>query len=197
VLWATLTCSMVVAGVGVLVLTIGRIQNTTREEDYFRLSIRFWAMLAVLGVLLVIAFSRPMLELQWMPRNAGLVTAALVSVPIAVVIAGGLRNAMALWLARRRRQRAFTCGELLEATVVSRARRPLTHDILAITVEADVPETVERSDLAYRTRTPDGMRKHRFVETCPGDQWARFEPGARVRLRVDPQDLDTYAVVLF
>lgn len=196
-LWASLTCLMVVVGVGVLVLTIGRIQDTTREEDYFRLSIRFWAMLAVLGVLLVLAFSRPLLELQWLPRNTGLVTVALVSIPIAVVITGGIRNALALWLARRRRQRAFVRGELLEATVVSRARKALTHDILSITVEADVPEIVERTDLAYRTRTPDTLRKHRFVETCPGDQWRRFAPGTKVRLRVDPQDLDTFALILF
>ena len=76
-LWATMTCLMVVAGVGVLVMTIGRIQNTTGEEDYFRLSIRFWAMLALLGVFLVVAFSRPLLELRWLPRDAGIVTATL------------------------------------------------------------------------------------------------------------------------
>jgi hypothetical protein len=80
---------------------------------------------------------------------------------------------------------------------VSRARRALSHDILAITVEAEVPDAAVRRDLAYRTRTPDAMRRHQFVETCPGDQWARFEPGAKVRLRVDPDDLQTYAVVLF
>ncbi len=196
-LWATMTCLMVVAGVGVLVMTIGRIQNTTGEEDYFRLSIRFWAMLALLGVFLVVAFSRPLLELRWLPRDAGIVTATLVSIPIAVVIAGGVRNALALWLARRRRRRALGRGELVEATVVSRARKLLSHDILAITVEADIPDAAPRRDLAYRTKTPDALRKYQFVETCPGDQWTRFEPGAKVRLRVDPSDLGTYAVVLF
>ncbi|HET6585438.1 MAG TPA: hypothetical protein VFG69_18395, partial [Nannocystaceae bacterium] len=77
------------------------------------------------------------------------------------------------------------------------SRRALAHDIMAITVEAELPEPSQHHDLAYRSRDPEHVRTHRFVETCPTDHWGRFEPGARVTLRYVPGDLDTFAVLLF
>ena len=68
---------------------------------------------------------------------------------------------------------------------------------MAITVEADLPESSASHDLAYRSRDPERVRTHRFVETCPTDHWSRFEPGAKVLLRYVPDDLGTFAVLLF
>lgn len=195
--WATSTSALVVVGVGFLVATIGQIHNATDEDDYFRLSIRFWAALAGLGVVLVAAFVHPVLALRWLPPQASTLTMALVSLPVGVVIVGGLRNAISLVRARRRRRRALDSCVEVEARVVERQRRLFGHDILAITVEAEVPDPRPAPDLAYRTRRPDPTRTLRVVETCPGDQWSRFAPGSRVRLRLDPADPAVFAVLLF
>lgn len=195
--WATSTCALVVLGVGFLVATIGQIHNATDEDAYFRLSIRFWAALAGLGFLLIAAFAHPVWALRWLPPQASAVTMALVSIPVAVVILGGLRNATSLIRARRRRRLALRTGEEVEARVIDRTRRLFGHDILSITVEAEVPDPGVDGDLAYRTHHPERTRRVRLVETCPGDQWSRFVPGSRVRLRLDPFDHAVYAVLLF
>jgi hypothetical protein len=195
--WATATFALVVAGVGFLLATIIQIHAAVDEESYFSLSIRFWATLGVLGVVVGLAFAQPVLALQWLPPQASITTMVLVCLPIGAVIVSGLRNAWTLSGVRRRRRRAMTATDEVEATVIARDRRLFGHDLLDITVEITVPDPQMRDDLVYRTRLPDRVKTIRFVETCPGDQWSRFHPGAHVRLRFDPMDTSTYAVLLF
>jgi uncharacterized membrane protein YvlD (DUF360 family) len=188
---------LVVIGAGALVATVARIQDAADEDTYFRLSIRFWAVLAAVGVGVALVFVHPVLALLELPAHAGSLTITLIGLPVVVVIVAGVRNAVSLRRAWVRRRRAIGFGDPLEARVIARSRRLFGHDLLDIVVEAEVPEVVRTSGLPYRGRTPLGTRIVRFVETCPGDQWARFRPGRRVRLLLDPRDVSTYAVVLF
>lgn len=196
-IWALATVGLIVLCVGLLVLTIGQIQHASAEGEYFRLSIRFWAALAMLGALLFAAFAHPMLSWTSLPAPAAWLTMGLVSLPIGVVIGGGLRNAFALARARRRRRTALREGQEFEATVIERAHSILGQDLFSVTVETDLPVETPELGLAYRTRDLRRTQRCRFVETCPGDQWDRFEPGRNVKLRVDPEDQAHYAVVLF
>lgn len=196
-IWALATVGLIVLCVGLLVLTIGQIQHASAEGEYFRLSIRFWATLATLGALLFAAFAHPLLSWTSLPAPAAWLTMGLVSLPIGVVIGGGLRNVFALTHASRRRRAALREGVEFEATVIERSRSVFAQDLFSVTVETDIPTERPESGLAYRTRDLRRTKRCRFVETCPGDQWGRFEPGRVVKLRIDPRDEACYAVVLF
>lgn len=195
--WAVVTTSLVVLSLAFLVATIAQIQDAHDDDRYFRLSIRFWTTLAALGLALLVAFVPPVMDLRWLPHGAAEVTTVLASIPALVVVFGGLWNAVHLVGARDRRRDALTCPDETEARVIARDRRLFGHDILSVTVEASVPSPAPGRDLAYRWRESEPVERRRFVETCPGDQWGRLEPGARVRLRYDPRDPRRYAVVLF
>jgi len=195
--WALVTLALVVAGVVGMLVTMRAIHRATDELAHYRLSVRFWALLAALGVALVFAFAYPIQMQGWLYTDSGLVSVMFMAILPAVVVFVGLRNAGTLFVAHRRRRRALSSGTAIAARVVDRSRRALAHDIMAITVEADLPEATEGRDLAYRSRDPERVRTHRFVETCPTDHWSRFEPGAKVTLRYVPDDLGTFAVLLF
>jgi hypothetical protein len=201
--WALVTLGLVVGAVAAMLVTMRGIHRATDELAHYRLSVRFWALLAALGVALVFAFAYPLRMIAgagmegWLLSDSGLVTAALMGILPAVVVFAGLRNATVLAHAHRRRRRALRTGTSIAARVVDRSRRLLAHDIMAVTVEADLPEAREATDLAYRSRDPERVRTHRFVEMCPTDHWSRFEPGARVTLRYLPDDPRTFAVMLF
>jgi hypothetical protein len=195
--WALVTLALVVAGVVAMLVTMRAIHRATDELAHYRLSVRFWALLAALGVALVFAFAYPIQMQGWLYTDSGLVSVMLMAILPAVVVFAGLRNASTLLVAHRRRRRALARGTSIHARVVERSRRALAHDIMAITVEAELPEVSEVRDLAYRSRDPERVRTHRFIETCPTDHWARFEPGAKVTLRYVPDDLRTFAVLLF
>jgi hypothetical protein len=116
---------------------------------------------------------------------------------LVVVMAAGLRNGLILAFACRRRARALRDGITVTGRVVDRSRRVLAQDIMIAVVEADVPRPTVSPDLSYRRRDPECTRRCRFTETCPGDHWARFEPGTEVTLKYDPTDLRNFAVLLF
>ena len=195
--WALVTLGLVVGGVAAMLVTMRGIHHANDELVHYRLSVRFWALLAALGVALVFAFAYPIQMQGWLHTDSGLVSVMLMAILPAVVVFAGMRNAATLAVAHRRRRRALAHGTAISARVVERSRRVLANDIMTVSVEADVPETSESNDLAYRSRDPERVRTHRFVETCPTDHWARFEPGARVTLRYMPDDLGTFAVLLF
>ncbi len=194
--WVLTILTLVMAGVLGMLLTMRRIQRAPTEAARDFASAAFWAQLGALGLLLLVAFARPIARFGWFESEAGLVTVALMSIMPLVVSFVGLRNAALLAMAMRRRGRALGSGERVEARVVERSRRAFAHDIMSVVVEADVPERLSVSELAYRQRDLDRTRCHRFVETCPTDRWTRLEPRQIVALRYDPADLRSFAVVL-
>ncbi len=195
--WVVVTLVTVLVGVSYLLTTLRAIGRARDEGLHYRLSARFWLALALFGGLLMAALAIPLLSHELAGTNAGMLTGGLMALPPAVVIAAGLRNAWVLLVAHRRRQRALAAGGVINGRVVDRARWPLGQDLMAVIVEADVPDPEPASEMAYRTRRPDRTVRHRFVETCPGDHWARFEPGSDVELRYDPGNLGDFAVLLF
>lgn len=195
--WVLVTLVLVFVGAAYLLTTVRAIGRERDERGHYRLSARFWLALAAFGALSILALGRPLVGHPFAATDAGLLSAGLIAVLPTVVIAAGLRNAWVLLRTLRRRQRALDSVGCVAARVVSRSRWPLGQDLMAFVVEADVPDPEPAPDLAYRARRPDRTQRRRFVETCPGDHWARFEPGAAVTLRYDPRDLDAYAVLLF
>lgn len=195
--WALATIATVAAGVAFLLATVRKIQVARDESVHYRQSIRFWAGLAALGAVTLVMLARPLLGYAWVRTDAGLLSVGLIAIMPAFVIGAGLRNAIALFRADRRRRRAMGRGVLVEGQVVDRVRWAFGQDIIAVIVEADVPRPDDARELTYRARDPERTERRRFVETCPGDHWARFEPGASVSLEVDPRDPSTFAVMLF
>ncbi len=200
--WALLIVALVLGGVGLLLATMTAINRAVDEEEHYRLSVRFWGTLAVLGGCLLLAFAQPLFSFDWQHSEggmleAGVATVLLASLLPAVVIVAGTRNALMLDLARRRRRGALDHGVTVEAQVVERRRRFLGQDIMAVVVEADVPRPIPGREVGYRVRERDATWRRRFVETCPGDHWLRFTPGQRVRLKYDPSDAGTWALLLF
>jgi hypothetical protein len=194
--WVLAAISCVLGGAAFLLATVREINRCTDEERHYRLSIRFWMVLAALGALLVVVFAMPLLAHRWASAEIGLVSAGLVCVLPTVVIVAGLRNAGALWLAQRRRRAALRHGVVVHGRIVDRWRRTLAHDLMALSVEVELPENEPRSELAYRDRGARAARC-RLVEVCPGDHWARFEPGQAVSVRVDPAEPRRFALLLF
>ncbi|MEM6990504.1 MAG: hypothetical protein AAF721_08405 [Myxococcota bacterium] len=195
--WVIVTLVVVAVGVSYLLATLRDIGRVRDEHHHYRLSARFWLGLASFGTLMMMALAVPLLTHEVGGSDAGMLTGGLMALPPVVVIAAGLRNAWLLLAAARRRRRALAGGGLIEARVVTRSRWPLGQDLMALVVEAEVPDVEPSSDMAYRTRRPDRTVRHRFVEMCPGDHWSRFEPGASVSLRYDPKNLGNFAVLLF
>lgn len=194
--WALAILTLVIGGVVGMLLTMRKISRAQSEQARDLASVAFWLQLGVLGLVLIGAFAQPMARYGWFDTEAGLVTAALMSIMPLVVTFVGMRNALLLTLAMVRRRRALRGGEVIEARVVERSRRLFAHDIMSVVVEAQVPERSVSVDLAYRQRDLDRTRCHRFVETCPTDHWAQLEPGRAVSLRYDPDDLRCFAVLL-
>lgn len=195
--WALLTIATVGAGVALLLLTVRKIQVGRDERAHYRQSVRFWAGLAALGAVTLVMLARPLVAHAWVRTDAGLLSVGLIAILPTFVIAAGLRNAIALLRADRRRQRALVTGVPVQGHVVERMQWAFGQDILAVVVEADVPRPDEGHEMSYRARDPERTERRRFVETCPGDHWARLQPGAEVTVRVDPRDPSTFAVMLF
>jgi MFS family permease len=195
--WALVIFALVGLGVGAMLATVRAISRATDERRHDRLSIRFWTLLAALGIVVAIAFVYPFVAQGWASNEAGRLVAALICVPPAFVTVVGLRNAGILLVAARRRHDAFAHGDRVEARIVDRSRRAFAHDIMSIVVEADLPVAAHVPDLAYRQRDPARTRVHRFVETCPTDHWARLEPGTTVSLRYVADAPERYAVEIF
>ncbi|MBK6921033.1 MAG: hypothetical protein IPH07_26795 [Deltaproteobacteria bacterium] len=194
--WPVVIFVLVVGGVAAMLATMRGIQRATDELSHDALSVRFWALLGALGLLLVAAFAYPIEANGWFDNRAGVLVVVLMSIPPLFVTVVGVRNAAMLAFALRRRRRALARGALVEARVVERRRRLFAHDIMEVLVEADLPLQQPADEFAYRQRDPSRTRVHRFVETCPADHWARLEPGAAVGLRYEPANLGSYAVLL-
>ena len=195
--WVLATLVLVVVGASYLLTALRAIARAKDERAHYTTSARFWIGLAMFGLAIVVVLGGPIVSHELAGTEAGVLSIALVAVLPTVVVAAGLRNGLLLLRAARRRARALTASGVVQAQVVARSRWPLGQDLMALVVEADVPDRVPASDMAYRTRRPDRTVRHRFVETCPGDHWGRFEPGAKVTVRYDPDDLGSFAVLLF
>lgn len=195
--WALVTFGLVFGGVVAMLLTMRAIGRATDERRHDRLSVRFWGLLALLGVVLGVAFAYPMVANDWATTDAGRIMVVLVSLPPLFVTAVGLRNAGILLFAARRRRAALAVGERIAARVVERSRRLFAHDIMAVIVEADLPIPGVSRELAYRQRDGARTQIHRFVEVCPTDHWARLEPGTGVTLCYVPGVDRCFAVELF
>jgi hypothetical protein len=195
--WALATIATVMIGVAFLLWTVRRIHRAVDEQAHYRLSVDFWAGLAVLGVATLFLLARPLVAYEWVRTEAGIVSVGLIAVLPVFVIVAGLRNAISLSIAMRRRRRALSTGRPLQGRVVERARWLLGQDLMAVVLEADVPRPNEGRELAYRARDPEHCQRRRFVETCPADHWSRFEPGTHVIVLVDLDDPDTFALRLF
>jgi hypothetical protein len=195
--WALAILGLVVGGVLAMLGTMRAIGRATDEQVHDRLSVRFWALLAMLGVVLAAAFAYPVVANDLAGSQIGRVMVVLISLPPAFVTLVGLRNAGILLFAARRRRAALAKGTRIAARVVDRSRRLFAHDIMSLVVEADLPIDAPSGELAYRQRDAAHTRVHRFVETCPTDHWARMEPGTGVVLRYVPDAHGCFAVELF
>lgn len=195
--WALAIFGVVTGGVLVMLSTMRAISRATDEQVHDRLSVRFWALLAALGVVLAAAFSYPIVANDLAGTDVGRVMVVLISLPPLFVTLVGLRNAGILMFASRRRRAAWGKGQRIAARVVERSRRLFAHDIMRVVVEADLPIDAPSSELAYRERDASHTRVHRFIETCPTDHWARLEPGTGVMLRYVPEAHGCFAVELF
>lgn len=184
-------------GVTYLLTVLRAIGRERDERRHYRLSARFWLALASFGALVVLALGIPLATHEMAGTDAGKLSGVLVAILPTVVIAAGLRNGLLLLRAYRRRERALAGGGAVNARIVSRSRWPLGQDLIALVVEADVPHAKPAGDLAYRSRRVEEEVTTRFTETCPGDHWARFEPGSEVVLRYDPENLADFAVLMF
>ena len=175
--------------------TMRRIDRNRDELAHYRLSVHFWGALAVLGVLLGGSFAHPIYMFFEAGRAAWL-TIALISIPFTVVVVAGVRNALTLLRAHRRRRAIVGRGLAVRGRVIQRSRR-FFQDVMAVVIEADLPDPTPSAELQYRPRDAAHTIRHRFVECCPTDHWSRFEPGREVELEVDPDDASSFAVHLF
>lgn len=195
--WALATIATVGTGVAYLLHTVRAISRATDEQEHYVLSVRFWGALAVLGLATLVLLARPLVAYPWVRTEAGIVSVGLIALLPVFVIVAGLRNAISLAVAKNRRGRAMKTGQPVIGQVVERARWLLGQDLMAVVLEADIPRLPTDGALTYRARDPERSERRRFVETCPADHWARFEPGTEVTVLVDPQDPDTFALRLF
>lgn len=195
--WGLAIVALVVGGVVAMLMTMRAIGRATDELVHDRLSVRFWALLAGLGLVIAAAFAVPIAANGWASTSAGQVMTVLVSLPPTFVTLVGLRNAGILSFASRRRRAALARGRRIDARVVDRTRRIFANDIMSVVVEADLPVDGASNELAYRQRDPARTRVHRFVETCPTDHWTRLEPGTHVTLCYVPETSRCFAIELF
>lgn len=196
-IWIVITVLLAVVGVAYLVGTVREIGRVRDERVHYRLSAKFWLALAGFGALMMGALVMALLSHESSSTDAGTLTGSLMALPPAVLIATGARNAWILVGAQRRRGRGLRGEGVVQGKVVDRRRRVLGQDLMALVVEAELPDVRPSTEMVYRARRPERLVRHRFVETCPGDHWAQFEPGAAVTLRYDPGNLSDYAVLLF
>jgi hypothetical protein len=195
--WALITIATVGVGVAYLLYVIRSIGRAVDDQSHYRLTVRFWAALAILGFLTLGLLARPLVAYEWVRTEAGVLSVGLVAVLPLFVIVAGLRNAVSLSSAYRRRTRALSSGQALPGCVVERSRWPLGQDLMAVVLEADVPRPSTGAELTYRARDPQRSVRRRFVETCPADHWARFEPGTEITVLVDLEDPTVFALRLF
>ena len=195
--WALATLALVGFGAVYLLATVRAIHHARHEDTHYRLSVRFWGALALLGVAIVGMLIPPLLQEGRLGTDVGRLTLVLMSVLPSTVIFVGTRNAMHLWRARSRRKRALEHGIAVEGHVVERLRWFLAQDLMALVVDLEVPDPIPGNEITYRQRQPQPMVRRRVIETCPGDHWARFGPGSKVKLKVLPDDPASFAVLFF
>lgn len=185
-----------VAGV---VLTAATIQGAVTEDAYFKASVRLWVLIGGVISMMSLALAPAVSMMGDYPGSAKTLYLGLFSVPAVVAVGACFVNAWALHRVRRRRSDALAHGDEIDAVVVARDPKPFAHDILSITLEATLRHEGGPSESVggYRAAAPEPTQRVTFVETCPGDQWCRLEPGSTVRMRVDPSDRSRYALVLF
>ena len=195
-LWIVLAFALVSLGSGWLLWTLRATATARDEHAHYLLSIRFWLTLALIAGALVVLGLAPLVGHPWLGSPAGRATAALVAALPSLVVAVGLRNAASLYGSMRRRLRALRTGVEVAGVVRRRAHPPVGHDLVRLEIDAPLPPRAAPVP-AYRDAGPTPGPMHRFVELCPSDHWDELAPGTPVRLRVDPDHPDTFALLLF
>ena len=192
--WLLLTFTALACSVGGVAYNVRQLHRAEGGQEHLRLSVRFWKTLAGMGFIVAMLLVGPLLGWGVLKSLAAQTAAVLAMVPPMVLVGIGSYNARALQRSLRRRTLALEGEGLVRGVVVARERRALSSDLIEVAIEADLPTAGDAADSAYRPRDLDHVRRHRFVEVFPSDQWLRFEPGATVELAYVPSNLEHFAV---
>ena len=196
--WLLLTCGVVGAGVAGLLRHIQRLQELDTPDDtaHYAISMRFWTLLAAMGLILPIMLLAPLAGWGMFKTFAAQLAAVLAMIPPLVLVGVGSGNALALRGAMQRRQRALKSGEVVEGIVTDRYRRLVGQDLFVVEVEAEVPDPDPGLQDSYRPTVENPTIRKRFTELVPAEQWNRFEPGMRVQVAIDSVEAESCAVIL-
>lgn len=193
--WALATLAAIGLGTVELVSTVRRLQDVTDEAGHYRLSVRFWGVLGLLGLALVALFVQPIVAVGWWGTLPGRVAAVVMALMPGAVAFTGLRNATRLALAHARRARALAAGTTVPARVISRSRPPLGQDLMEVLLELELP-VADAPTVGYRRGDHRRVRRVRVSETCASDHWDRFEPGRRAAVRVHGDGPESFALLV-
>jgi len=197
VVWAAFWSGVAGLAVVGVVMTAAEIQAASSDDAYFRGSARLWLFVGAVIAAMSVAMGPAIVGMGY-PKSAHGVVLVFFTLPSVVAVSACWFNAWSLSRVRRRRDDALRNGQEFDAIVLEREHKPFAHDILAVTFETTLPPRAPAAHRGgYRTEARGASQALRLVETCPGDQWGRLTPGRRVRVRVDPDDVSRYALVLF
>jgi len=195
--WLLLTCAVLGVGVAGLWSNARKAQDCHDERDHYRLSVRFWSILAGMGFVVPLLMLVPLASWGVFKTLAAQTAAVLTMIPPSILIGAGAVNAISLGRTMRRREQALAAGHHARGIVVDRQRRALSHDLMAVTFEAVLPVVPDRVPAPYRPVDPTPTRRVRLTELCPVDNWDRLEPGNEVDVVFDPAQPEHYAMLLF
>ncbi len=195
--WLLLTCAVLGVGVAGLWTNVRKGQGCHDEREHYRLSVRFWTILAAMGFVVPLLMLVPLASWGLFETLAAQTAAALTMIPPSILIGAGAVNAISLGRTMRRRELALAAGGHVRGVVVERHRKALTQDLMAVEFEVDLPVEAERAQAPYRPVDPSPTRRVRLTEICPVDNWERMAPGAEVEVAYDPEAPHHYAVLLF
>lgn len=195
--WLLLTCTVLSVGVAGLWTNARRAQGCHDERDHYRLSVRFWSILAAMGFVVPVLMLVPLASWGLFKTLAAQTAAVLTMIPPSILIGAGAVNAISLGRTMRRRELALAAGSHARGVVIQRHRRTLSQDLMAVEFEVDLPVQAERLEGPYRPVDPVPTKRMRLTEVCPYDNWERLAPGAEVEVAYDPEAPHHYAVLLF
>lgn len=195
--WLLLTCAVMGLGVAGLWTNARRAQGCHDEREHYRLSVRFWTILAGMGFVVPVLMLAPLASWGLFQSLAARTAAMLTMIPPSILIGAGAINAISLGRTMQRRELALAAGGEAKGVVIDRHRRALSHDLMAVEFEVELPVRSTRAEAPYRPVDPTPTTRVRFTELCPADNWERLAPGAAVDVAYDPEDPSRYALLLF
>ncbi len=185
------------AGVVALMRTVQGLNSTRDELEYYRLSSRFWTVLALLGIALPTILLLPLAAWGMFENVASLTAVILAMLPPGILIGVGALNAGSFRAVAHRRQLALSASkkEELIGVVVDRTLAPFRRDLMTFTVELRRPRA--QTIGGYRPHEPEPVEVWTIQEHCPASEWDRFAPGRKVQVVLDQADPSVYAVLIF